>query len=171
MWPAALMVALCAGYIDWRTRRIPNWLTVSGFSLGITLNSLFGGWHGAVASLEGAGLGLGLLLPLVLLRGFGAGDWKLMGAIGALMGWRAMLWVLIASVLISAAAGLVQIVSTRRVKGTLKNIGKLLKGFVVVGLRPNPDVSLDNPTLAKMPFGTAVAAATTIGFVIAHWPK
>jgi len=171
MWPAALILTLCAGYLDWRTRRIPNWLTVSGFFLGIAINSIFGGWHGAIASLEGAGVGLGLLLPLVLLRGFGAGDWKLMGAIGALMGWRLTLWVLIASVLISAVAGLIQIAITRRMQGTFRNIGKLLKGFVVFGLRPNPEVSLDNPTLAKMPFGMAVAAATAIGFVLAHWPR
>jgi len=171
MWPAALILTLCAGYLDWRTRRIPNWLTVSGFFLGIAINSIFGGWHGAIASLEGAGVGLGLLLPLVLLRGFGAGDWKLMGAIGALMGWRLTLWVLIASVLISAVAGLIQIAITRRMRGTFRNIGKLLKGFVVFGLRPNPEVSLDNPTLAKMPFGMAVAAATAIGFVLAHWPR
>jgi prepilin peptidase CpaA len=170
-WTAALVVALCAGYIDWRTRRIPNWLTVSGFLLGMVLNSILGGWHGAIGSLEGAGLGLGLLLPLVLLRGFGAGDWKLMGAIGALMGWRRMLFVLLVSCVVSGAAGVVQMVLTRRVQGTLKNILTLLKGFIVQGFRPNPEVSLDNPTLSKMPFGTAVAAATAVGFVLAHWPR
>jgi prepilin peptidase CpaA len=171
IWPSALAVSLCAGYTDWRARRIPNWLTVSGFFLGIALNSIFGGWHGAVASLEGAGLGLGLLLPLVLMRGFGAGDWKLIGALGAIMGWRLMLWVLIASILVSAIAGLIQIVLTKRVKRTVTNVGKLLKGFVVSGLRPHPEVSLDNPTLAKMPFGAAVAVAMVIGFAVAHWPR
>jgi len=171
MWPSALILALYAGYIDWRTRRIPNWLTVSGFFLGVALNSILGGWHGAVTSLEGAGLGLGLLLPLVLVRGFGAGDWKLMGAIGALMGWQLMLFVLIVSCFVSAAAGLVQIVLAKRVRGTFANMLRLVKGFVIFGLRPNPEISLDNPTLAKLPFGTAVAAATTIGFMIAHWPR
>jgi prepilin peptidase CpaA len=170
-WTAALAVAFCAGYIDWRTRRIPNWLTVSGFFLGMVLNSILRGWHGAIGSLEGAGLGLGLLLPLVLLRGFGAGDWKLVGAIGALVGWRLMLFVLLVSCVVSGAAGLVQIVLTRRVEGTLENILALLKGFIVLGFRPNPEVSLDNPTLAKMPFGTAVAAATALCFVLAHWPR
>jgi len=128
MWPSALILALYAGYIDWRTRRIPNWLTVSGFFLGVTLNSILGGWHGAVTSLEGAGLGLGLLLPLVLVRGFGAGDWKLMGAIGALMGWQLMLFVLIVSCFVSAAAGLVQIVLAKRVRGTFANMLRLVKG-------------------------------------------
>ena len=171
IWPAALILALYAGYLDWRTRRIPNWLTVSGFFLGIAINSAFGGWHGAAESLKGAGLGLGLLLPLVLLRGFGAGDWKLMGAMGALGGWRLMLFVLLLSVVLSAVAGLIQIALKKRVTGTFKNIGKLVKGFVQLGFRPNPDVSLDNPTLAKMPFGTAVAVSTAIGFALAHWPK
>ena len=59
IWIATLAVVLYAGYTDWRTRRIPNWLTVSGFFLGIILNSILGGWRGALGSLEGAGLALG----------------------------------------------------------------------------------------------------------------
>lgn len=171
VWLVTLGLVMYAGYTDWRTRRIPNWLTVSGFLLGIILNSIFGGWRGALGSLEGAGLALGVLLPLVLLRGLGAGDWKLMGAVGALMGWRAMLAVLIVSCLITGAAALVQIVFTRRVIATFKNIGSLLKGFVVFGFKANPDISLDNPMLAKLPFGTCVAVGTALCFFLAHWPS
>lgn len=171
IWFVTLAIALCAGCTDWRSRRIPNWLTVSGFFLGIALNSILGGWRGAATSLEGAGLALGLLLPFVLLRGFGAGDWKLLGAVGALMGWRAMLVVLIVSCLMSGVAALIQTVLTQRVMATFKNMLLLLKGFIVFGLRPNPEISLDNPTLAKLPFGTAVAGATALCFVVAHWPR
>jgi prepilin peptidase CpaA len=171
IWFATLVVVLCAGYIDWRTRRIPNWLTVSGFLLGIALNSIISGWHGAVGSLEGAGLALGLLLPLVLLRGFGAGDWKLLGAVGSLMGWRAMLVVLIVSSLVTGAAALVQVIAAGRFKATFKNIGTLLKGFAIFGLRPNPEISLDNPRLAKLPFGTCVAVGTALCFLATHWPQ
>jgi len=171
IWLATLAVVLYAGYSDWRRRRIPNWLTVSGFLLGIALNSIFSGWRGALESLEGAGLALGLLLPLVLLRGIGAGDWKLLGAVGALMGWRAMLVVLIVSCLITGAAALVQIVATRRLKATFSNIGTLLKGFAIFGFRPNPEISLDNPTLVKLPFGTCVALGTALCFLAAHWPQ
>ena len=77
MWILAVILVLIAGWVDWRTRRIPNWLTVSGFLFGIAANSLLAGWQGAKSSVEGAGLALLLLLPLVLLRAFGAGDWKL----------------------------------------------------------------------------------------------
>jgi len=169
IWFTTLVLTLSAGWIDWGTRRIPNWLTVSGFLLGVALNSLLGGWPAAKVSLEGAALGLGLLVPLVLMRGFGAGDWKLVGAVGALMGWKPMLTVLFFGLIISGAAAVVQIVVTKKVKTTLENLVALVKGLFVFGLRPNPQVSLDNPTLTKLPFGTAVAAATAFCFVMAHW--
>jgi prepilin peptidase CpaA len=168
-WALALALACCGGWLDWRTRRIPNWLTVSGALVGLVANTIFGGWHGAVLSLEGAGLALGLLLPLVLLRGFGAGDWKLMGAMGAVVGWQTMLSVLFMSALISGAMAVIQILAARRVKETLGNMATLATGFVTFGLRANPEISLDNPNLMKQPFGVAVALATVFSFVLAHW--
>lgn len=169
IWVLTLVFALYAGWSDFRTRRIPNWLTVSGFFAGLGVNLILGGWYDARASLEGAGLALGILLPLVLLRGFGAGDWKLMGAVGALMGRQPMLLVLLASVVISGIMAVIQVLLTRRVKTTLRNMFLLIQGFVIFGLRANPEISLDNPTLLKLPFGTAVAAATVFIFTMSHW--
>ena len=155
--------------MDWRTRRIPNWLTVSGALGGLSVNAILQGRHGAIMSLEGAGLALGLVLPLVLLRGLGAGDWKLMGAMGAVMGWQEMLSVLLVAVLISAVTAVFQMVAAKRVKETLWNVMTLAMGFATFGLRANPEISLDNPNLMKQPFGAAVAAATVFSFVLAHW--
>lgn len=172
IWILTLIFTLCAGWTDYRTRRIPNWLTVSGFFVGIVANSILGGWHGALHSLEGAGLALGLLLPVVLLRGLGAGDWKLMGAIGALTGWQAMLFVLIGAIFISALMGIVQMIATRRVKMTLRNLLTLGKGLATFGLRADlAEISLDNPTLLKVPFGVGVAVATVLSFALAHWTR
>jgi prepilin peptidase CpaA len=86
VWAFALALTSYAGWMDLRTRRIPNWLTVPGLCIGIAANAAFGGWHGVLLALEGAGLALGLLLPLVQMRALGAGDWKLMGAVGAFWG-------------------------------------------------------------------------------------
>jgi len=172
IWTLTLVFALCAGWTDFRSRRIPNWLTVSGFSLGVAANSILGGWHGAKESLAGAGLALGLLLPLVLLRGFGAGDWKLMGALGALLAWQGMLFVLIAGILVSGVMAIVQMIASRRVKITLRNLLTLAKGLVTFGLRADlAEISLDNPTLLKMPFGAGVAVATMLSFALSHWPR
>ena len=95
VWMLAAVPALVAGWTDWRFRRIPNWLTVPALVAGIALNSLAAGWVGAKESLLGVGLGLGLLLPFVLIRSLGAGDWKLVGALGAFLGPSRLLIVLL----------------------------------------------------------------------------
>jgi prepilin peptidase CpaA len=169
IWVVALGFTLYAAWLDWRTRRIPNRLTVSGVVAGVALNSIVGRWHGAMLSLEGAGLALLVLLPLVLLRGMGAGDWKLMGAVGAMMGWRPMLFVLLVSLLTSGLMAIVQMIATKRVKRTLWNIVLLVKGLATFGLRLDPTISLDNPTLLKVPFGVATGAATVLSFALTHW--
>lgn len=168
-WVFAVVFASYAAWVDFRTRKIPNWLTVTAFVLGVGTNTVLGGWRGTVASLEGAGLALGILLPVVLLRGLGAGDWKLMGALGALMGWRAMFFLLIVSFVVSGVMAIVQMVASGRAKQTLWNTLMLAKGLVTFGLRPAAGVTLDNPTLLKMPFGVAVGAATLLSFALVHW--
>src|ERR1700734_3319754 len=116
IWTFALVLAFVAAWSDLRTRRIPNWLTVAGVFLGIAVHTRISGWHGTATSLEGVGLGLVLLLPLVLMRALGAGDWKLMGALGAFLGPILLLYVLLGSVLVSGLMAIVEVMRTRRVK-------------------------------------------------------
>jgi prepilin peptidase CpaA len=169
IWISAVVLTLCAGWLDWRSRRIPNWLTVPGILLGITVNSALAGWHGAKMSLEGAGLALALLLPLVLLRGFGAGDWKLMGAVGAFLGPILFLFVLFGSVFVSGLMAMIAMMRTNRVLTTLRNLVQLIRGFVSFGLREKPKITIDNPELLKLPFGVAVAVSTIVCFCAGRW--
>jgi prepilin peptidase CpaA len=169
IWLCALDLTFIAAWTDWRTRRIPNWLTVSGFALGIVLHSWITGWRGTLVAIEAAGLGLVILLPLVLMRALGAGDWKLMGALGAITGPQIFLRVLLASIFVSGLMAVVLMIRTKRVKSTLHNLAVLVHGFFTFGLRPSPVISLDNPTLLKLPFGVATAIGTFICFVQGFW--
>jgi prepilin peptidase CpaA len=171
IWISALAFSFPAGVIDWRTRKIPNWLTVSGFAIGVAIHAWLGGWHGVATSLEGAGLALTILLPLVLLRALGAGDWKLMGAIGALLGPLMMLFVLLASIVVTAGMAVLRMMQMGKVKSTLLNLVTLVRGFATFGLKPNPQISLDNPQLMKVPFGVGAAIGTLICFVAAQLVK
>lgn len=162
IWTCVIVVAMAAAWTDWRTRRIPNWLTVPGLILGIGMNAIAGGWPGAKASLEGAGLALGLLLPLVLMRGLGAGDWKLMGVVGAFLGPRGLIAALLISILVSGLMAYVHLVRLGRFTDTMRNLLVLVRGFVSFGVRPHPRISLDNPKLVKLPFGVAAAVAIVI---------
>jgi len=169
LWALTLAFAVYAGWLDSRIRRIPNWLTVSGLFVGIVAHFILAGWHGAVMALEGAGLGLLILLPLVLLRALGAGDWKLMGALGAFLGPQMFLMVLLASIFVAGFMAVVLMIRARRVRETLRNVWLLILSFLTFGFRAHPEVSLDNPEALKLPFGVAAAVGTVGCFVAAQW--
>lgn len=155
-WIPALLTAICAGVLDWRYRRIPNWLTVSCLVAGIGVNTALCGWTGMKAALLGAALGLGLLLPFVLLRSLGAGDWKLAGALGACLGPSQLVTVLMGTVLVAGLMALAVVIWKRRLGQTLRNILRMLAAFFSLRM-PGSEVSLDSPQSTKIPFGVAMA--------------
>ena len=151
-----MLLAMIAGYTDLRSRRIPNWLTVPGFVLGVAANTLIGGWSGLKTSLLGAGLGLLLLLPFVMLRSLGAGDWKLAGAMGAFVGPSLLLDLLIASVFVAGIMALVLVIHKGRLRQTFRNMWHIVTSLVMFHM-PGQEVSLDNPESTKVPYGVALA--------------
>lgn len=157
----AVLVALIAGWTDWRSRRIPNWLTVPGFAVGVAANTILSGWGGLKTSLLGALVGLGLLLPFVLLRSLGAGDWKLAGAIGAFAGTERLIDLLLGSIFVAGVMAVILIIYKRRVAQTIRNIGHILVSLVTFRL-PSTRVSLDNPESLKVPYGVALALTVVI---------
>jgi prepilin peptidase CpaA len=161
LWLLPALFAAIAGFTDWRSRRIPNWLSISGLALGILVNSLTRGWVGAKDSLLGAGLGLVLLLPFVIMRSLGAGDWKLVGALGAFLGPSPLITVLFATVFIAGLMALILVIWKRRMGQTLRNIAHMLAAVFSFHL-PGPEVSLDNPEALKVPFGVAAAIAVVL---------
>jgi prepilin peptidase CpaA len=167
IWFLSALFALAAGVTDLRSRRIPNWLTYPAAPIGVGLHALAGGWPEAKLSVAGLALGLVLLLPFVLLRSLGGGDWKLVGALGAFLGWRHLLNVLLATLLINALMAIVLIVAKKRIWRTLRNIGRLFAALFRLHL-PEKDLTIDNPDAIKVPFGVAAAVAVLL-YVAFHW--
>jgi prepilin peptidase CpaA len=164
----AVALALAAGWTDWRSRRIPNWLTVPGFLAGVAANVLVNGLAGLKASVLGAGLGLLVLLPFVFLRSLGAGDWKLAGALGAFVGWEVLVDLLMGSVLVAGIMALGLVIYKRRFKETMRNIGRLLASIFMFRM-PGAEVSLDNPQSLKVPYGVALALTTLLFGIGKMW--
>ena len=71
---------------DVRRHRIPNWLCLVGLTAGLGVQYWLGGWHGAIQALLGACVGLLGFMPFYLLRAMGAGDVKLLAAVGSFLG-------------------------------------------------------------------------------------
>ena len=157
----AVLLSLIAGWTDLRSRRIPNWLTVPGLVVGVVANTVLGGWSGLKTSLLGAVVGLALLLPFVLLRSLGAGDWKLAVALGGFTGPALLMDLLIASVFVAGLMAVALIIYKGRVRQTLRNIGHILISLVTFRL-PGTHVSLDNPESLKVPYGVALALTVVL---------
>ncbi len=151
-----MLLAAFAAWTDLRWRRIPNWLTVPALLIGVIANTVLAGWSGLKASLLGAALGLALLLPFVLLRSLGAGDWKLAGALGAFTGPGLLVDLLLASILVAGVMAVVLVIYKGRTRQTVRNIGHILVSLVTFRL-PGTQVSLDNPDSLKIPYGVALA--------------
>src|SRR3954447_17072657 len=98
---------------DVRSRRISNRLTYPLMALGLAANGLAGGWGGARDSALGWLLGAALLLLPCLLGAMGAGDLKLLAAIGALKGPEFVLHAAVYTALAGGVLALCELVRTR----------------------------------------------------------
>lgn len=169
IWILSAIFALTAGVTDARWRRIPNWLTYPSVLLAIILHTIADGWHGLRLSFLGTVLGLGLLLPFVLLRSLGGGDWKLVGGLGAFFGYSTavpffqqhLMIVLLWTLVINGVMALCLVLLKGRLRQTVRNIGRMLAAIFRVHLPP-PDLTIDNPEAIKVPFGVAAAVAVLL---------
>jgi prepilin peptidase CpaA len=161
-WPTLIVLAV-ATFTDLRSRRIPNWLVLPFMGLGLVVGG-FHGWHGIEQSLAGLGLGLLLFGILALMGGMGMGDVKLCAAIGAWIGPSQ----LVVALVVTGIAGGVMALCWAAAGGFLgelfKNTGDLVFGMKDRGLRPHPDMVLDNPLSRKMPYAPAIAVGTLLSF-------
>jgi prepilin peptidase CpaA len=124
-------VALAAGVvgatvIDLRTRRIPNLLTAAIAAVGIGIAAAGLNVVSVGAAALGLVVGLALMLPGHILGATGAGDVKLMAAVGSLMGptlvVKAVLFTLIAGGVLAVAVAL----RRRRLALTLAGTARLM---------------------------------------------
>lgn len=86
MMVVLIAVLVTAIYTDLRASRIPNWLTFAAMGFGLAVHTYSAGIQGALFSLAGLGLVFGPFFVLYVLGSIGAGDVKLMAAVGSIVG-------------------------------------------------------------------------------------
>jgi prepilin peptidase CpaA len=161
----ALVPALAGCVCDLRMRRIPNVLTAVAALAGLVFHTVFSAGSGAEFSLVGAGVGLALLFPAFALGGMGAGDVKLMAALGAWLGPVDAMW----TAIYAALAGTVMAVVVGFARGYLRtafaNVWSLLVFWRFVGIRPYEGLTLQSSKSPRLPYALPITA----GLFAALW--
>lgn len=152
-------LVLTAIYTDLRWSRIPNWLTVSAMTIGILVHAWTGGLQGTLSSLAGLGVGMGLFLLPYACKAIGAGDVKLMAAIGAIVGPSGILSVAALSVLMGGVYALGAMGYQWGLAATSKKLVYATYGAVVThGATGVKELQLP----FKLRYGLAIAVGTLL---------
>ena len=142
----ALFVLLaCAVATDLSYRRIPNLLLAPALSIALLLHTMTNGVDGLLVAAGGLALGLAMLSPLYVVGGMAAGDVKLLGVVGSILGpWGAIVAGL-ATMIVGGIFGLTVIV-WQRLSPTHRTVGPSALGY--------------QPKVTHIPYAPAIAAGT-----------
>jgi prepilin peptidase CpaA len=175
-WGAVLGASLAAAVFDARSRRIPNWLTAALLATGLAHACFVGGGAGL---LDASAACLVLALPYVVLfalAGGGAGDAKLMGAIGSWLGMVYGAATLVAVCLSGVVMGLIYAAAARRLGAVGSSMGTLVRAtiyplFGAGSFRDIPHLMPEANNSQTMPYGIAILAGVLIAATGAYlWP-
>ena len=162
---ALAFVAVCM-LVDIRTRRIPNLLSGSVMLVGTVLNTLYLGYPGLFTSFAGLFLAMAVLIIPFALGGIGAGDVKMMGAVGALLGPRLALSSLGVGMILGGAIMVAHLARLGRLGEKLRSTGGMFSAAVAIGSLEPLRLSADNQTAVALPYsvplGLGVVAVVTL---------
>ena len=164
---AALIIGAAACATDLHSRRIPNWLTFGAAAGALAYHYIVGGPASAQSAMSGWVTGLFMFMPLFLLGGMGAGDVKLLAALGAWLGAGDAFWLAIYTSMAGGVIALVVAFRSGYLRTALHNIGGLARFWWMFGPRPMPAVTLENSAAPKL----AYAIPIFVGTVVTLWQR
>ena len=155
---------LMASWIDFSERRVPNWLNLTLIVLGFSVQAFFFGWSGLAAGGWGLLTGFGLLILPWTMHAMGAGDVKLMAAIGVWLGPMLTLYSFCLGAVIGGLAAIVMILSTGRLRTAYTNMGLIAVKFCSRQTMFSDFASVKSfgDTTVLLPYGVPLTAGTLI---------
>jgi prepilin peptidase CpaA len=163
-----IVVLATAGVWDYRTDKIPNWLTLWSVCLGLMWAAIAGiagmGYESAGDGLANSGVALlAGFFPMAIIffsGGMGGGDVKLCAAYGAICAsWECTLGCLVYSIVIAMFMGL-YIMCRKRIIG--RTLMRILSTVMTLSVKVKPNMPTDSP---RVPFGVAVAGGGMLAAV------
>lgn len=157
-------LALFVIYYDVKYRRIPNVLVLATLVAGISINSAFSGFHGMLSSLEGFALAFFPMLLMHIFGALGAGDVKLFGAVGAVLGVSLVPLAFVVVVMLGAVLAIYTMLRAGTVLTTLHGVLRIFVGILPGWEMPRFAMSPDRRH--TIPYGVAIMLGSLIAIAI-----
>ncbi|MFP3554375.1 prepilin peptidase [Paraburkholderia sp. SIMBA_049] len=167
--PCVLALVVIAAIYDIHARRIPNWLVAIGLGTGLVVQCAL---HGAIDGmlLWGGGLLVGgaVLLPGYLLRMMGAGDVKLMAAVGCFCGASGAFEAALTVCMVGGVWALVEMLRHRQIRAGLHNMAAIVVEVSMTsgGAPREQGTRTRRPTTGTLPYGVAIAIGTMLSLFV-----
>jgi prepilin peptidase CpaA len=159
-----LPISVAVIYYDVRYRRIPNLLVLTTLVLGLVINATFQGWNGLLAALAGMAVAFAPMLLLHVFGAMGAGDVKLAGAIGAVIGVKLVPSTLVLIVMLGAVLAIYSMMRSRSVFSTLHGVLRIFVGILPGWEMPRFSVPADRRH--TIPYGVAIMLGSLISVTV-----
>lgn len=157
---AAVVVAVVACAFDLHSRRIPNVLTFGAAAAALVASASTGGSGGLASCSAGWLLGTALWLPLYALGGMGAGDVKLLAAIGAWLGPEDVFHAALYAGIAGGVLALVVAYARGCIRQTYWNVQLLILHWRVAGFSPQAQLTLETATSPRLAYAVPILAGT-----------
>ena len=166
-----ILLLIVAAVSDYRTRRIPNWLVLSGALYGVIYNTVLPPTphDNILFPLAGLALGLLLFLPLYFVRAMGAGDVKLLAMIGAFLGPGNTFYAALATMIVGGVLAILFVLAKGKALVMFRNLASVFHlGFLSMASGGVPSLQITpQESAGKLPYGVAIAIGA-IGYLVVH---
>ena len=159
---AATACALVGSVFDVKSRRIPNFVTMPAFLFGLALHLALGGWRQLLSSLAAGLICAAVFLVFYIAGGMGAGDVKLILAVGCIAGLSHVAYLLVLTALSGGVMAIVWAMARGQLQQTIMNVGELASHHRHAGLQPHPDLNLKNAATLRLPYALAIAGGSIL---------
>lgn len=158
----AAIGSLIGSAFDLKSRRIPNLLTGPALLMGLSMHTAFGGWMQMLNALAAGLICGGVFLVFYLAGGMGAGDVKLMAAVGCIGGLQHVPYLLVLTAISGGVMALCLALLRGQLRQTLTNVMELTSHHRHQGLQPHPDLNLANTHTLRLPYALAIAGGSLL---------
>ena len=160
---ALILILTISVFTDLRNRKILNIITMPAILIAIIYHSVTSGFNGLLFSGQGFLVGLGIFIIPFIMGGIGAGDVKLLAAVGA---WKGTVFVLYTGVYGAIIGGLISIVILLKQRRLVSTLKQMLFSIFYLKSAKGPLFIDETESTMSIPYAIPIAVGALLAYLL-----